>query len=63
MSAAQISAEMRSPRAPSLPAVPAAVVRPHPRGGWTHAIRTGAGASRIYSGWWPTARAVRRALR
>lgn len=42
---------------------PAAIVTRHPRGGWTHAVRTGAGAARIYSGWWPTARAARRALR
>ncbi len=43
--------------------LPAAIVTRHPRGGWTHAVRTGAGAARIYSGWWPTARAARRALR
>ncbi len=54
---------VRSAGATSSPTMPAAVVRPHPRGGWTHAIRMGNGAARIYAGWWPTARAARRALR
>ncbi len=54
---------VQSAGATSSPAMPAAVVRPHPRGGWTHAIRTGNGAARIYAGWWATARAARRALR
>jgi len=38
------------------------VVRPHPRGGWTHAVPAGSSAARIYAGNWPTRRAALRAL-
>ena len=44
-------------------AVPArVVVKPHPWGGWTHAVIE-SGAARIYAGWWPSLRAARAALR
>jgi hypothetical protein len=39
----------------------AAVVRPHPAGGWTHA-RAISGAARVYCGNWPTRRAAVAAL-
>ena len=39
----------------------AAVVRPHPAGGWTHA-RAVSGAARVYYGNWPTRRAAVAAL-
>ena len=31
---------------------------PHPRGGWTAAVRMGRGSARVYAGWWPTRGAV-----
>lgn len=41
---------------------PRSIVTRHPAGGWTHAVRMGAGSARIYVGNWPTARAAARAL-
>lgn len=43
------------------PAAPAAVVRRHPAGGWTHAVHL-TGSARIYRGNWATACAARAAL-
>ena len=31
---------------------------PHPRGGWTAAVRMGRGSARVYAGWWPRRSAV-----
>lgn len=31
---------------------------PHPRGGWTAAVRLGRGSARVYAGWWPVRGAV-----
>ena len=39
-----------------------AVVRQHPRGGYTHAVAVAAGSGRIYEGWWPTRRGAMAAL-
>ena len=49
--------------APSIAAntEPARIVARHPAGGWTHAVKTGP-ATRIYEGWYPTAKAAARAL-
>lgn len=37
-------------------------VRPHPQGGWTHAVQQGAGTVAVYDGWWRSRRAAERAL-
>lgn len=59
---AQSSAVGSSPAgAVPVRSMPAAVVKPHPAGGWTHAVIS-TGAARIYRGNWPTKRAAARAL-
>ena len=37
-------------------------VRPHPAGGWTHAVATGTGSARVYLGNWPSQAAAEAAL-
>lgn len=36
-------------------------VEQHPQGGWTHGVPSG-GATRIFSGWYPSRRAAQEAL-
>ena len=43
-------------------AEPAVIVRRHPTGGWTHAVKQEAPGSRIYRGWWPCRRAAAQAV-
>ena len=41
---------------------PAVIVRRHPTGGWSHAVKQPRPGDRINRGWWPSARAAAVAL-
>jgi hypothetical protein len=43
-------------------AAPNVIVRRHPTGGWTHAVKQSAPGSRVYRGWWPCRRAAAQAV-
>lgn len=47
---------------PAADYTPRVIIARHPQGGWTHAIASGP-VTRVYSGWWPTARAASDAIR
>lgn len=41
---------------------PAVIVRRHPTGGWSHAVKQPRPGDRIYRGWWASAQAAAEAL-